>query len=42
MPVIGPEVLALVEKRAVILTTLGFEASFTGENVIVSPEAGEV
>lgn len=42
MPVIGPDVLALVENRAVILTMFGFVASLTGENVNVSPDAGEV
>lgn len=42
MPVIGPEVLALVEKRAVTLTTFGFEASLLGVNARVRPEAGDV
>ena len=42
IPDIGPEVFELVENRAVTFTTLGFEASFVGENVSTRPEVGDV
>lgn len=42
MPVIGPEVVSLVENRAVMLTTFAFEGSFEGVKDSLRPEEGEV
>lgn len=42
MPVIGPEVIPLVENRAVTLTTFGFVASLLGVNASVRPDDGDV
>lgn len=42
IPEMGPDVLALVENRAVTLTTLGLEASAVGVKVRVRPEEGDV